>query len=333
MFNLTNLEINRFRTKIVFFCFIMFIFFAGFYVHSFKNNLNSDCDFSKYEYINKEMKCDSRLVIKKTGYEEFKRNLLEVIEENKTINNINDVSIYFRDLQNGPTLGIQEHELFTPASLLKVPLLMTYFNLRDSVPDLFDRELFFQKSNKFVSQNITPGKSIKLNNAYTINSLLEYMIKYSDNQAYFILFNYLYKISPNTDLLKETLVDLGVLYPKSFIEETLSVKSYSSIFVQLFHSSYFNKKETSEEILSLLTDVDWKNGLNAGVPEDIKISHKFGERNMEGMKQLHDCGIIYFPENPYLLCIMTRGNDFQKLSSFIGLVSKMFYEEIDSRKL
>jgi len=30
---------------------------------------------------------------------------------------------------------------------------------------------------------------------------------------------------------------------------------------------------------------------------------------------------------------MTRGDDFDKLSEFIGLISKMFYEEVDSRRL
>jgi len=27
--------------------------------------------------------------------------------------------------------------------------------------------------------------------------------------------------------------------------------------------------------------------------------------------QLHDCGIVYYPETPYLLCVMTKGWNFE----------------------
>ncbi len=326
---------NRKWIKIITFsCLVIVIFMTGFYTRIIRDKSISECDISKYEYINEDIKCDSKFVIKKNGYVEFKNNLIEVINENKEKKNIADVSIYFRDLQNGPTLGINEHESFTPASLLKVPLLLAYFNLRDSISDLFNRKIYFEGANKVVSQDIVPSRSIEVGQVYTVKDLLNYMIKYSDNQAYYVLLNYLNKISPDKDLLKETYIDLGILFPKSFIDETLSVKSYSSIFIQLFNSSYFSKKENSEEVLSMLSDIDWKDGLNIGIPTNIEIAHKFGERKTsKEIKQLHDCGIVYFLENPYLLCVMTRGDDFKKLSEFIGLVSKMFYEEINSRKL
>jgi len=277
------------------------IFLIGYFVHPSNSNLDSECGSSKYEHLNKEIKCDSKLILKKNGYIQLKDNIIKIINENKEKKNITEASIYFRDLQNGPTLGINEHELFTPASLLKVPLLLTYYNLRDSINDIFERKISFRGDNKAVSQDIRPKQSIKLNQIYTISELLNYMIKYSDNQAYYVLLNYLNKISPDEDLLKETFVSLGILFPKSFIDETLSVKAYSSIFVQLFNSSYFSKKETSEEVLSMLGDIDWRDGLNLGVPDNMKIAHKFGERKTsEKIKQLHDCGIIYFPGNPYL---------------------------------
>jgi hypothetical protein len=42
---------------------------------------------------------------------------------------------------------------------------------------------------------------------------------------------------------------------------------------------------------------------------------------------------VYYPQNPYLLCIMTEGDDFNALSEVIGIVSKAVYEEFDSRRL
>jgi hypothetical protein len=162
------------------------------------------------------------------------------------------------------------------------------------------------------------------------------MIKYSDNKAYYVLLDKLHLISPDRDLLKDTFVELGIVDPKDLLDNTISVKSYSSIFIQLFNSSYINNRKSSENVLSLLAESEWKNGLNAGVPVDINIAHKFGERfnfDGNGLDQLHDCGIVYYPENPYLLCVMTRGNDYGQLAKVINEISKMFYEEFDSRKI
>ncbi len=78
----------------------------------------------------------------------------------------------------------------------------------------------------------------------------------------------------------------------------------------------------------------------AGVPSTVDVAHKFGERTTLASdtestetKQLHDCGIVYFPENPYLLCVMTRGTDFKVLEGIISDISRMVYEEVDSRRL
>lgn len=70
--------------------------------------------------------------------------------------------------------------------------------------------------------------------------------------------------------------------------------------------------------------------LTAGIPNNYEISHKFGERQYlsTGEKQLHDCGIIYIPKKPYLLCVMTRGKNFDDLANTIKLISKTVFTQI-----
>jgi hypothetical protein len=54
-----------------------------------------------------------------------------------------------------------------------------------------------------------------------------------------------------------------------------------------------------------------------------------GERELQnGIRQLHDCGIVYLESHPYLLCIMTRGYDFEKLSKIISMISSQVYSEM-----
>ena len=70
------------------------------------------------------------------------------------------------------------------------------------------------------------------------------------------------------------------------------------------------------------------------MPPSIGVVHKFGERSLGPngeTKQLHDCGIVYYPNHPYLLCIMTRGTSFEPLRKTIAGTSQLFYAELDSQ--
>jgi hypothetical protein len=86
--------------------------------------------------------------------------------------------------------------------------------------------------------------------------------------------------------------------------------------------------------MELLTGTDFRYGINAGVPQGITVAHKFGERvyvekiNSIDIEtdQLHDCGIVYCPKGPYLICIMTKGHNFDTLKSIIKEISRIAYE-------
>ena len=47
------------------------------------------------------------------------------------------------------------------------------------------------------------------------------------------------------------------------------------------------------------------------------------------IKQLHDCGIVYYPKHPYLLCVMTRGDSFEYLDDTIRDISHLVYQEVN----
>ncbi|HDR90845.1 MAG TPA: hypothetical protein ENN75_01210, partial [candidate division Zixibacteria bacterium] len=70
-------------------------------------------------------------------------------------------------------------------------------------------------------------------------------------------------------------------------------------------------------------------GILAGVGPTTTVSHKFGERDIEGLKQLHDCGIIYYDSGPCLLCVMTRGNDFAELEGIIADITRLISAEMN----
>ena len=153
------------------------------------------------------------------------------------------------------------------------------------------------------------------------------MIIYSDNVAYDLLLENI-----DNRLLVQTFTDLGINISQGFTNPSgniLSVKDYASFFRILYNSSYLNKT-MSEKALKLLNQVEFDKALVAGLPSTITISHKFGEREFlaTGEKQLHDCGIIYLPDKPYLLCVMTRGKDISLLANAISQISSLIYRQL-----
>ena len=263
----------------------------------------------------------------------FRHKVHELVDREIESKRALHISVYFRDLNNGPWFGINEKEEFSPASLLKVPIMIAYLKLAESNPQMLTKRLKYEKASNYnAMENIRPSKSIEAGKSYTIDELIYRMIVYSDNDAKDLLLR-------NMDMrdFEVPFRDLGIEIPgirKS--EDFMSVKTYASFFRILYNASYLNRK-MSEKALEYLAMVEFKEGLVAGVPSNIPVAHKFGERRIindddhTDVKQLHDCAIIYYPDHPYLLCVMTRGYDFIALGDDIRDISNLVYREVDSQ--
>lgn len=256
----------------------------------------------------------------------FKYKVFELIEERKHSKKTDHVSVYFRDLNNGPVFGFDETEKFSPASLLKVPLMMAVLKHAESDPAQLSRRLVNDIPDIAIAA-IDPG-TLERGKEYSVDELLYAMIADSDNHAMVLLRNLL-----STEEFEDVYTDLGMLVPDvRTIADNMSVREYASFFRILYNASYLNRK-MSQRGLELLTASRFKQGIVAGVPPGISVAHKFGERGYsdKDTKQLHDCGIVYFPQNPYVLCIMTRGTSFSDLTSILKDISQLVYSEVASQ--
>jgi beta-lactamase class A len=240
------------------------------------------------------------------------------------------ISLYFRDLNNGPWLGINEKEVFSPASLLKVPVLMAFLREAEDEPSLLKKKIIVSDSdiNKVIHQNIVFSNLLSVGGEYNLLEVAESMIQKSDNTGVPILLR-----NTNSDYISNVFKSVGVPYQDTRTEVVVRVKDYAGFFRVLFNASYLNR-EMSEKALEILTHSEYKNGIVFGVPENIKVAHKFGERSLDGETdniQLHDCGIVYYPGKPYIICVMTRGNDFQNQEKIIQELSSYIYNEVDKK--
>lgn len=278
----------------------------------------------QYEFINPLLECEGSKELISRELLSFKDKLEDLIHKEVEAKRINFASIYFRDLNNGPWIGINEKEQFLPGSLLKVPIMIAYLKKAETDPAILAKKIKYEGNAPPTGQFVQPAVKLEKGKAYTVEDLIYRMIVYSDNDATYIL-----QLNLDTDIYIKTYMDLGLDVPDGLSEYRINVKKYASFFRILFNASYLNK-EMSNGALKLLSYADFKEGLIAGVPPQVQTAQKFGEsKSPDGQKQFHDCGIIYYPDHPYLLCVMTKGSDYKTLAPAIRAVSKLVFEEVD----
>jgi len=289
-----------------------------------------------YNFINPLLSCNYSEDVPSSKYKPITDKLKIYIEEHISNGDAQNISIYFRGLNSGRWSGVNENDAYSPASLLKVPLMIAYLRKIDAEPSLLHKEITYKQIKDGNTVETFKSKNfIKEGQTYSVDELIQSMIMYSDNNAWELLQNNIDQKS-----VLEVYSDLGIPISEALVEENMTPKIFSYIFRILYNATYLSKP-MSQYALKLLNSTDFYGGLKSGVTKDAQIAHKFGERTVFkkdsittnitlDFRELHDCGIIYYPQNPYLLCVMTKGADFYKLSGIIRDISSLIYKETQS---
>ena len=281
-----------------------------------------------YEFINPLMECDNFTPIRRGVIASIDAELRTYINQAIGLNKAQHISIYFRSLNTGTWVGIGENVEYSPASLLKVPVAIAAMKRAEVDPYFLQKTVTYQTA---LSTNALPNMNdtvyIKKGKTYKMAELVEYMVAGSDNEAMMLVLK-----NTGEGLTNKVMADLGIKKTDADDKnDFVSVREYSSMFRLLFNATYLTK-EKSNELLDMMSKSKYNDGLVAGVPATVKVAHKFGERAYDNspVRQLHDCGIIYLPGTPYLLCVMTRGNDFDELKTVISDISALVYIKMSS---
>ena len=255
----------------------------------------------------------------------LKDEILKYIEVQKNAGNISNASAYLRNLNHFQDARINPSEVYFPGSLMKVPIMIGYLKESEKHPEILNKQITFSKPySNLPFQNIKT-RAIEVGKTYTVKQLMEYMISNSDNNATALL-------SENIEFgkLAHVFEDLQLPIPdQSKPDYAITLKDYSRFFRVLFNASYLSW-EKSEFALDLLTKTDYKNGIMKSIDKNLVVAHKFGERNTDGNQQLHEIGIVYLKDSPYLIGVMTKGNDLKKMEPVISEISRIAYEGIKS---
>lgn len=286
-------------------------------------------DNTEYTYINPllDYQNESNPLLR-GAINDLEETLKAYFDDMTAAKKVRSVSLYYRDLNNGPWFSVNSDIEFTPASLLKIPLLITYLKLSEVDPAIMEASIPYNEPLTDVpDHNLTDTpSSITVGKTYTVRQLLETMIIESDNTATILLQQHI-----DIDVAERVFTDFGVSLPEMQNPRASNIepREYASFLRILYNSTYLSR-DNSEYALSLMAQSNFVDGIKAGVPENVNVSNKFGVfLGTDGTKQLHDCGIVYDPlVNPYVLCIMTTGTDYSEMAQVIKGATKIIHDRL-----
>ena len=231
--------------------------------------------------------------------------------------------IYFLYFNNTSWIGFNEKELFTAASTIKVPLAMAIYKM--------------EKEGKLKAQDVYTLDALDLDqrfgdlykigpdNSLTIEQLVNIMLVYSDNTAMQALFHVMSLLGIH-DPLADVYDSMGWEYDNFGQNPTyikINLKTLSNMFVSLYNSTYLDVNN-SMNILSALSESVFHDQLVAGVPQNTVVAHKVGINISDNTYS--DCGIVYAPNRPYILCVGISGVEQKKANTFISDISRTVYQ-------
>lgn len=227
--------------------------------------------------------------------------------------------VYFEYLPTGTSIGINEKVDFESASLFKIPMIMAYYRgLEEQGGDKNQTDVIKEQDiNKEYGDLWQKGSGYEI----SLDEAIKRAITQSDNTAIAVIA----RNSKQADVLEvyEGL-DINLTTSKDNIV-LITLKGFSSILKSLFFASIVNK-ENSQHILDYMSQVEYRDAIVAGVPNDVPVAHKIGEI---GDRLYMDCGIIYVPSRPYILC-MVSATDGAEAAKRMKEVSSEVYKFVSS---
>ncbi|MBI4096897.1 MAG: serine hydrolase [Candidatus Levybacteria bacterium] len=252
----------------------------------------------------------------KTYANDLKKEVSAVIKDKK-----GNYGIYFANLTTGDTFGISEKELFTGASIHKVPIVATLYYLENKGKIRLDEQITLQEVD---IQDYGTGslRYQKPGSTYSLKTLAKLALNQSDNTAAHIIGN---KIGE--DNIQKTIDQLGLTQTNMATNQTSAYDMYL-----LFKKIYNNEITTpakSQELLGFMQDTDIEDRLPRLLPPGSVVYHKTGDV----VGSVHDVGIIKNGDTIFFLGVLTSdiGNDEQETKETISKIAKNvvdFYQKL-----
>ena len=252
------------------------------------------------------------------------------------------VALDLLDLETGRRLSISENVPLHAASTMKVPVLFELFRQAEGGELALDDSIVVL--NRFRSildgseYSLTPEDDsdstlyARIGGHATYRELARLMVVRSSNLATNILIE---RVEPRR--VRETLARLNaqgmrvlrgvedIPAYRAGMNNTTTAFGFSRVLEAIARCELASRT-TCEQVVDILADQEFDEGIPAGVPEGIRVANKTGWITAIN----HDGGIVY-PDGraPYVLVVLTRGIEDQAVAAeLISGLSRIVWEEI-----
>lgn len=254
------------------------------------------------------------------------------------------VAIAFYDLATNEQFYVEPDKSFHAASTMKIAVMMEVYrkavagkiSFSDRVPVKNDFISIADGSHYSITAESDSDQSLysKIGQTETIRELVRLMIDVSSNLATNILIERV-----NAPRVMELMQEVGaknirvlrgVEDSKAYergLNNTTTARDLL-ILLRLMAERRAVSGKASDEMIKVLLDQKFNEGIPAGLPAEVRVAHKTG--SITGIN--HDAAIVYLPNRkPYVLVILTRGiEDEKRAHKLIADISRTVYESLTS---
>src|SRR4051812_33038110 len=254
------------------------------------------------------------------------------------------LAVAVHDTESGATLKYQADRWFHAASTIKVAILAGVYaaihegrwppharlHVRNRFSSAVDGSLFRVSSERDANAEVHEaiGKMMR------IRELAHHMITTSSNLATNLLLD-LVGVETVQGVLDHYHIDgidfrRGVEDERAFaagISNRVTAQGLVSLLRVIEEEKVFSP-ELSREMLDILHQQEFRNGIPGRLPREVRVAHKTGDISTVA----HDAGIVYPRERkPYIVAILTEWEpDTSRRSATIATISQEIYSALTS---
>lgn len=255
---------------------------------------------------------------KKHPTDSLKKETKEIIARQR-----GSYSVYYVNLNTGNGFGINENQIYTAASVNKVPIIATLYYLAGKGKIDLNEKIAIQEND---IQDYGTGilRYEKPGSIYSLKTLAKLSLEKSDNTAAHIIAG---KIG--MDNIQKTINTWG-LTQTNMANNTTSLSDMYILFNKIYKNKITNSS-LSKEMLDFLKDTDFEDRLSALLPDNVSVYHKTGD----AVGGIHDIGIIEKNNISFFVGILTSdiGNTENETKKSIAEIAQKIYNfELESTK-
>ena len=220
--------------------------------------------------------------------------------------------VYVYNLTGKYFYGFNENEIFTAASLIKLPVILTLYQEAEKGNVNLETKYTLRQEDKRAGAGSLLGRPV--GTVYTYRKLAELMGKQSDNTAFTALKRIL-----GEKKIQVTIDDLGM--SKTSLPRNETTPADIGLFFRRLYGGSIVTREHRDEILGFLTDTIYEDRIPAGVPEGTRVAHKIGTET--GI--FSDGGIVFAPR-PFILVILSKSALEKEAKTALMEITKAVWE-------